>query len=260
MRILVTGASDGIGGAVCRQLAREAAEAGRQATMVLTTTGRNGPPDRLATELEATGARCLTLAGDLTDAGTCRRIAAETLAFCGGLDIFVSNAGGGAPAPLAEVTLETWDRQFALNVRPTLILAQELHVALRESRGTIVAVASMSGMQAHPGQGAYAPAKAALLSLCRNLAQEWAADGIRVNAVSPGMIRTPLTERTYHHEETAQTRRALVPLGRIGTPEDIAATIAFLAGPGAGYITGQNILADGGLSDSVLGHVPLRPA
>ena len=92
------------------------------------------------------------------------------------------------------------------------------------------------------------------------LAQEWAADGIRVNAVAPGMIRTPLTERIYQHDEVKARREALVPLGRIGTPEDIAAVVAFLAGPGAAYVTGQVMLADGGIADSALGAIPGLPA
>ena len=117
----------------------------------------------------------------------------------------------------------------------------------------------MSGLRPHKGLGAYSAAKAALVMLARVLAQEWAAEGIRVNAVAPGMIRTPLTERIYQHDEVKARREALVPLGRIGAPEDIAAIVAFLAGPGAGYVTGQVILADGGIADSALGAIPGLP-
>lgn len=260
MRVLVTGASEGIGGAICRKLAADHAKTKGGLTLVMTTSGSKGAPDGLAAELESQGARCLALTGDLTSPDICAEIAEKTLAFAGGLDVFISNAGSVAPAPLATVPLEKWDRQFALNVRPTLIFAQKFYEALKESRGSIVAVASMSGMQAHPGQAGYSPAKAALIMLCRNLAQEWARDGIRVNAVSPGMIHTPLTDGLYRNEDVKLARENLVPLGRIGRPQDIAEAVCFLAGPGAAYITGQTLLADGGLCDSMLGRVPGLPS
>ena len=109
--------------------------------------------------------------------------------------------------------------------------------------------------------GAYSPSKAAVLMLVRTLAQEWAADGIRVNAVSPGLIHTALTARIYADPETKAAREALIPMHRIGAPDhDIAGLVAFLTGPDAGYITGQNILADGGLMDAVHGLIAGRPA
>jgi NAD(P)-dependent dehydrogenase (short-subunit alcohol dehydrogenase family) len=114
----------------------------------------------------------------------------------------------------------------------------------------------MSGMQAHLGQGAYSPAKAALISLVRNLAQEWAPDGIRVNAVSPGMIHTPLTNKVYANPKVQAARQAMVPIGRIGAPEDIAKAIVYLATDEAAYVTGQNLLVDGGLCDTMLGTIP----
>ncbi len=117
----------------------------------------------------------------------------------------------------------------------------------------------MSGLTPHPGYGAYSAAKAALIMLCRQLAQEWAADGIRVNTVCPGMIRTPLTEAVYQDAETLLKRQALVPLGRIGRAEDVGAAVAFLASAGAGYITGQSLVVDGGISGHMLAMIPGRP-
>ena len=117
----------------------------------------------------------------------------------------------------------------------------------------------MSGMGAHPGMGAYSPSKAALISLCQVLAQEWAADGINVNTVSPGLIRTPLTKTVYENNQIAKDRAALVPLGRIGKGEDIANVISFLLSPEANYMTGQNILVDGGFVDSLYSHIPGLP-
>jgi NAD(P)-dependent dehydrogenase (short-subunit alcohol dehydrogenase family) len=198
----------------------------------------------------------LFLTGDLGDAEVARDIAAKALGFLGRLDVFVSNAGAGKPVPLAEQSLEEWDRMFNLNVRSTFVLAQAFYPALKASKGTIVVVASMSGMQAHLGQAAYAPAKAAVISLVENLAMEWAADGIRVNAVAPGMIRTPLTAAIYAKEGLEHARAQRVPLGRVGRPEDIAAIIAFLAGEGAAYVTGQTLLADGGVSATGLNNLP----
>lgn len=196
------------------------------------------------------------MTGDLGDAEVARDIAAKALGFLGRLDVFVSNAGAGKPVPLAEQSLEEWDRMFNLNVRSTFVLAQAFYPALKASKGTIVVVASMSGMQAHLGQAAYAPAKAAVISLVENLAMEWAADGIRVNAVAPGMIRTPLTAAIYAKEGLEHARAQRVPLGRVGRPEDIAAIIAFLAGEGAAYVTGQTLLADGGVSATGLNNLP----
>jgi NAD(P)-dependent dehydrogenase (short-subunit alcohol dehydrogenase family) len=99
--------------------------------------------------------------------------------------------------------------------------------------------------------GPYSPSKAALISLCQVLAQEWAVDGINVNTVSPGMIRTPLTHKVYENNQIAKDRAALIPLGRIGEPEDIANAIGFLISPEAEYMTGQNLLIDGGFVDSL---------
>ena len=256
MRIMLTGGSEGIGGATLRQMAREAQAAGTSAKIVTTASGRNPAPAALIADLENYGAEVLFLTGDLGDATVARDIAAKALGFLGGLDVFVSNAGAGKPAPLAEQSLEEWDRMFNLNVRSTFVLAQAFYPALKASKGTIVVVASMSGMQAHLGQAAYAPAKAAVISLVENLAMEWASDGIRVNAVAPGMIRTPLTAAIYAKEGLEQARAQRVPLGRVGRPEDIAAIVAFLAGDGAAYVTGQTLLADGGVSATGLNNLP----
>lgn len=117
----------------------------------------------------------------------------------------------------------------------------------------------MSGLNPHPGYGAYSAAKAGLIMLCKQLAQEWTHARIRVNTVCPGMIRTPLTESVYQDAQVKSQREALVPLGRIGTPRDIGNAVAFLASDRASYITGTSLVVDGGVSGKILDLIPGRP-
>lgn len=256
---LVTGATGGIGRAIVLALAAQA-QRDRVSLRIAATASRQGEAlDTLVAELRAAGAEAVGLAADLTDPAQCRRLVEEAQTAHGDLTLLVSNAGESGPGRLADLTPEQWDRTFALNCRPTWLLAQAAREGLARARGSIVAIASMSGLHPHPGYGAYSPAKAALVMLCRQLAQEWSADGIRANAVCPGMIRTPLTEPVYRDSETKARREALVPLSRIGTPEDVAQAVVYLAGPGAAYVTGQTLVVDGGITDRMLTLIPGRP-
>jgi glucose 1-dehydrogenase len=119
----------------------------------------------------------------------------------------------------------------------------------------MVAVASMSGTFPHIGLGAYPIAKGALITLSQTLSQEWAKDGVRVNSVSPGPIRTPLNV-AYKDPEVVAARHRIIPLGRLGEPEDVAGTIAFLLGADSAFITGENVLIDGGLGRSGVNQIP----
>lgn len=257
MRALITGASDGIGGAAAIAIARAATDAGGRARLVLSTSGRKPPPQPVLDALSALGAEVHFVTADLSDVAACRNLARTTLDRLGGADAFVSNAGAMGAAPLVSIDPDRWDDLFRVNVRPTLLIAQGLHAALGDSRGSIVATGSMTGEQPMPGSGGYSASKAALAMLVRQMAQEWGPGGIRANAVAPGLIRTPLTEATYRNEALAAARSALVPLRRIGTATDIGNLIAFLAGPQSTYVTGQVILADGGLTDAMLGRIPM---
>lgn len=255
---LVTGASEGIGGAVCLKIASTEQE---PIHLVLTTSGRKPAPQDLISELRTMGAYVTYVAGDLGDPDTCRNIADKAVAAGDGrLSGFVSNAGSMAPATLSDISLETWQAQIDQNVRATLLLAQNLRPALKVAGGAIVSTASMAGLAPLKGNASYSIAKQALIMLCRSLAQEWASDGIRVNAVLPGMIRTPLTEKIYLDPAVLKARSEFVPLGRVGTPGDIAEAVYFLLSDAASYITGQSILVDGGLMDSILYRVPGVPS
>jgi NAD(P)-dependent dehydrogenase (short-subunit alcohol dehydrogenase family) len=260
MRVLVTGASRGIGRATCLKLARQAA-AEKNATMQIAACGsRHGDElDTLIAELGDLGVKAVGLLGDLAEPAVPARLVAEAAEALGGLDAVVSNAGITRASSLAELPLEEWDHLFAVNTRASWLLAKAAYPWLKASQGGFVTVASVAGVMPQTGLGAYSPTKAALIMLTRLLAQEWADDGIRVNCVSPGLIHTPMTARMYANAGIKAGREALIPLHKIGAAEaDIAGAIAFFLGPDAPYCTGQNLVADGGLIDSIMAQVPGR--
>ncbi len=259
LRALVTGATGGIGRATCFALLDAARQRGRRLSIAAAASKPGPALDALVAELAGEGADAFGIHADLADAAACAGLAADAVDRCSGLDVLVSNAGIARGAPLASLDPADWDAVFAIDVRATWLLARGAHAALARSRGAIVAVASISALYPFPGLGAYSPAKAALVMLCRQLAQEWAADGIRVNSVSPGLIRTPLTEPIYRDADLLRRRQEAVPLGRIGTAEDVARAIVHLAGPGADYVTGIDLRLDGGLGDRVLATIPGMP-
>ena len=256
MRVLVTGAASGIGRATCRRLARDARAQGQVAKVAAVDLAPSPALDDLVGELRDLGAEALLLYGDMGSANAPARVVANAVDRFGGLDGLVSNAGVNRPGPLVSYSVEDWDHLFAVNTRATWLLARAAHPALMASRGAIVAVASMSGSNAHAGLGAYGPSKAAVIMLGRVLAQELGPDGIRVNTVSPGMVRTGMTARVYADERVAAERAALVPLGRVASAEDIADVIAFLLGPDARYVNGHDLVVDGGVTGNFLGRLP----
>lgn len=260
IRALVTGAAGGMGHATCLELLRDTRRRGQTLRLAASAARSGGALDGLVTELRAAGAQASAHVADLSDPVACARLGEEATAACGGLDMLFSIAGITRSGPLATLAVADWDRVFDVDLRATWLLARAVHPALARSRGAIVAVASVSAHSPFAGLGAYSPAKAALVMLCRQMAQEWAADGIRVNTVSPGLIRTPLTESLYADPERLARREAVVPLHRIGHVDDVARALVQLAGPDFGYATGIDLKLDGGLCDRVLGTVPGLPA
>ena len=256
MHILVTGATGGIGRGICEVLASQ----GAQALKLTVASTQNG--ERLSSLLQALGdmgVQAQGLVGDVTRPEDARRMVQEALTGQGDLDALVCVAGASGPAKLADLSVEQWDLTFNLNTRSVFLMAQTAYPSLKRTRGSITAIASMSGLHPHPGYGAYSPAKAALIMLCRQLAQEWGPEGIRTNTVCPGMVRTPLTEAVYQDADTKAQREALVPMGRIGRPEDIGQAVHYLISAGASYVNGQNLVVDGGVADHMLSMIPGRP-
>jgi len=255
MRVLVTGVSEGIGGAICREVLRTAM-APADCGIAMCVRRGSEPVERLASEIRAEGAKVLIVEGDLRKSETPATLVNEAVAALGGLDAVVSNAGATSPAPLADLSIEDWETVFAVNCRATWLLAKAAFPHLKASAGAFVAISSQSGVFPHRDTGAYSSAKAALIMLCQQLALEWAEFGIRINAISPGMIRTPMTEKMYLQPEVERRRREVIPLHRIGEPRDIARAVGFLISPENRYITAMNMIVDGGFTASILNHVP----
>jgi NAD(P)-dependent dehydrogenase (short-subunit alcohol dehydrogenase family) len=177
-------------------------------------------------------------------------------------DVVVNNAGIVRFGALTELSIADWQSVIDVNLTGTFVVAQA--VAKRwiatERPGVIVNITSMNGVMAGPRGGAYGATKAAVALLTSQMAIEWGPHGIRVNAVAPGLIDAGISAPIYADLETREARESKVPLGRLGTADDVARTVMFLASDDAAYITGQNILVDGGITGSVIAHLPRPPA
>ena len=256
MRALVTGAGSGIGRATCLRLARDAAARGEKAKIAAVDLAASPGLAGTVEAIEKAGAEAFGVHGDMGTADGPGRVVTDVAARFGGLDALVSNAGVNRPGLLKDYDVRDWDLLFAVNVRATWLLAKAAHTALVASHGAIVVTGSMSGSNAHANLGAYGPSKAAVIMLVRVLAQEFGRDGIRVNSVSPGMVRTGMTEPVYQNADLAKQRAELVPLGRVATPEDIADAIAYLLSQDARYVNGHDLVVDGAVAGNYLGRLP----
>jgi NAD(P)-dependent dehydrogenase (short-subunit alcohol dehydrogenase family) len=238
---IVTGASSGIGAAVARRLHQQGAS--------VLATGRS---ERALAELAgALGSRVAVCAADLTEEDAPGRVLeAARAAFGDGIDRLVNAAGIIASADLARTSDELWDRMMAVNLRAPFRLLRAAIPALEARRGAIVNVSSVAGLRSFPGILAYSVSKAGIDQLTRCLALELAPRGIRVNAVDPGVVVTELHRRAGMSEADYAAflarSKETHPLGRAGSPEEIAELVLFLGGGSAGWVTGETIAIDGG--------------
>lgn len=244
MRAIITGAASGVGRATAQRLASLG-----DVALVLTDRDRV-PLEELAHDLR--DSRIEIRIADIAQPEVPSALVEACVARFGGLDAVVSNAGAVTGAPLLDLETAQFDHLFHVNTRPTWLLGKAAHAHLKAARGSIVATASMSAEHPTPPLGTYAASKAALLMLVRQMALEWGPDGIRANCVSPGPTVTGITQSSYADPERRRQREAAIPLGRVGSADDIAQAICFMIGPGAAQITGQNLVVDGGLGTALM--------
>ena len=250
MKVIVKGAAQGIGRAIALKIAKD-----YQGAKLLLTDLNQVSLDAVANEVRELGSEAYVKAGDLTDPTFIEGLSAE-ISNLGGLDAVASNAGVALHSPLLTLSLEMWEKNFALHVRAPWLLAKACHAALKASQGAFIITASVSGTHPTPPGGAYSSSKAAALMLAKQMAVEWGPDGIRVNTISPGMTLTPMTHSAYTQPGVMAQRELRIPLRRIGQPEDIAKAVAFLMSPEANYITGADIVVDGGLTQTLMAYNP----
>ncbi len=239
---VITGASGGIGLAICQRLQSMGAQVVQaDISFPANPTGTAG---------------MLAVHCDISDPASITAMADLTRSRFGRCDVLVNNAAiTASPVGLEDFPIDLWDRIFQVNLRGALLCAQSLApMMFDQGTGSIINVASIAA-QVSTRVGAYGPTKAGMRALTHQMAVEWGPRGIRANSVSPGMIRTPLSEAHYRDDAKLQSRTSKIPARRIGRPEDIGDVVAFLASDASTYINGQDIVVDGGFLKASLANL-----
>ncbi|HKX10450.1 MAG TPA: SDR family NAD(P)-dependent oxidoreductase [Stellaceae bacterium] len=249
---VVTGAGSGIGRAVA------AAMIGAGAVTALLDRNR-AASEAVAAELRRQDGTAVAIECDTSDSASVHAAAEEVQRAFGRCDVLINNAGLLRSGPLESLSLEDWNHLLSVNLTGYLLCAQAFGKPMHAAkRGSIVHVASVAAHHPQPRSGAYSASKAGVAILSRQLALEWGPSGIRSNVVSPGLIRTPLSEAFYQAPGVSERRAQVVPSRRIGTPEDIADVVLYLASDRAAYVNGADVAVDGGFAAVLMDTVP-RP-
>jgi len=241
---LVTGASYGIGGASAAGLAADGFD------VVVTDLDRASPAETVR-RVEAAGGRSIALALDVRDQASIERCCDDALAAFGRIDVLVNNAGVPSPRlPILEITREVWERLTSVNLTGAFFMSQAYarRQIAAERPGLIISLASTFGIIGLANASVYGINKAAVSHMTKMMAIEWAANGIRANAVAPGSTATETRIRNQRDPKIGPAMRARVPLNRFAEPDEVAAAIRYLASPAASYITGHTLVLDGGLT------------
>ena len=239
-RALVTGASHGIGRAVALRFAAEGAR------VALNYRSDRAAAEEAAESIEAAGGEAVAVGGDVSRPDEAAALVESTVSAFGGVDVLVNNAGVTRDGLLLRMEEEAWDAVLDTNLKGAFLCSKAAARHMARARwGRIVNMSSIVGMTGNAGQANYASAKAGLIGLTKTLARELASRNVTVNAVAPGFIATRMVKSLSPETQSRVLER--IPLGRFGTPEDVAAVCVFLASDDAGYVTGQTLGVDGGL-------------
>lgn len=238
---LVTGASSGMGEEITKAMAAAGASVG--------AVGRNEERlERVVADAQGGGGEVFAIARDLTEDGATQAVVDEAVERMGKLDILANVAGIMELGPLAETPVESLDRQYRTNVRVPFELTQAALPHLREAGGAIIFISSMAALAAFPESAAYTASKGAIDAVARQLAVELAPQGVRVNAIAPGEIDTPMNTEFYaEHPEFVEEMEEFTPAGRLGKATDIAPAAVFLASDMARFVYGVSLPVDGGV-------------
>ena len=236
---LVTGASSGIGAAIAQEFGRQGAR------VVVNYVGDPDPAQAIVAQLP----EAIAAEADVSQAASVQRLLRHAVERFGGVDVLVNNAGIERHAPFLDKTEADWDAVLAVDLKGPFLCTQAVarDMVRRRARGTIINISSVHEDLPFPGYAAYCAAKGGLRMLCRDLALELAPYGINVVNVAPGAIATPINTATLADPEKKLALEREIPLGRIGTPEEVAWLVAYLASDAAAYITGTTVFIDGGL-------------
>jgi len=236
-RALVTGGSGDIGSAICRQLAGDGLH------VIVHANGNLARAQSIVADIVAAGGSAEAIAFDVAD-GDATRVALDALLATGPIQVVVNNAGIHDDAPLAGMTQAQWKRVIDVSLHGFFHVTQPLLLPMARTRwGRIVSVSSVAAVLGNRGQVNYAAAKSALHGASKSLAREMASRGITVNVVAPGVIQGRMADETFPVEQV----KAMVPAGRAGTPDEVAALVRFLCSDAAGYVNGQVIGVNGGM-------------
>jgi dehydrogenase/reductase SDR family protein 4 len=238
---LITGASKGIGEAIAMALAAQGAK-------VVINSRKQEEIEKVAGKIRASGAECMAIAGNTGDEASVKSLINKTVEKFGGLDILVNNAASNPVfGPVVQTEAWAYDKIMDVNVKAPFELSKLAYPYMKQrGGGSVINISSIAGDTPDPGLGIYSVSKAALNMLTKVMAKEWGPDNIRVNAICPGLIKTKFSQALWQDENILKKFMKMVPMGRMGTTDEIANVAVFLASDASGYCTGTLFYADGG--------------